>query len=461
MAMPDTSFSRAIEKTFFKGSTYEIVSKVAYLIGVPKRIFENENEPPQLDIYKQLERNKSARIIRNLCILRTGIQRNFKSINDKMLREYRSILSVPEYLPTECFTQLSADGVSFIKKSNTYLSNHIVEINRIISDRINNCKDLFPLWLKWDYVRDLFIMPDGLTDAGTKAASVTYYANLSFYPYQMYINWRPQDDGNILHSDKKFANLLYQWHNDYFAENSNVQDAGEDVKNNIYDFLEQSYKIVVVVDCENSDPYRLYATLKNLDYSYTQKISKIILFDDVHTATAWRILDSFTQIPVEHILIERLKQNKSLVDITLTARACKEHYTQNVDSFIIVSSDSDYWAMISSLPSAHFLAMIEREKCGPDMKEALSNTGIFYCYIDDFNTGNSDEIKMSALFKELYRYLDRSVHLNVNDMLDEALRNTRINMTPAERNQFYDKYIRQMNLVIDDAGNVSIELRKK
>ena len=56
-----------------------------------------------------------------------------------------------------------------------------------------------------------------------------------------------------------------------------------------------------------------------------QKITAIILFDDVHTATAWRILENYTRIPVEHIMIERIKQNKSLVDIKLTARACQEH----------------------------------------------------------------------------------------------------------------------------------------
>ena len=43
--------------------------------------------------------------------------------------------------------------------------------------------------------------------------------------------------------------------------------------------------------------------------------------DSVHTATAWRILENYTRIPVEHIMIERIKQNKSLVDIKLTARA--------------------------------------------------------------------------------------------------------------------------------------------
>ena len=103
---------------------------------------------------------------------------------------------------------------------------------------------------------------------------------------------------------------------------------------------------------------------------------------------------SYTSIPVEHILIERIKQNKSLVDIKLTARACKEHYQNEVDSFVIVSSDSDYWGLISSMPDAGFLVMIEREKRGPGMKAALA---------------------------EMYRWIDNSVRLNVNDMFDAAL----------------------------------------
>lgn len=67
----------------YKDSTYEIVSKVAYLIGVPRRIFENEHEPPRMDVYERLEQDKAARIIRHLCIVRTAIERNFKHINEK------------------------------------------------------------------------------------------------------------------------------------------------------------------------------------------------------------------------------------------------------------------------------------------------------------------------------------------------------------------------------------------
>ncbi len=56
----------AVEKAEYQHSTYEIVSKIAYLIGVPKRIFDNEYEPPQVSVYRQLETDKNARIVRNL-----------------------------------------------------------------------------------------------------------------------------------------------------------------------------------------------------------------------------------------------------------------------------------------------------------------------------------------------------------------------------------------------------------
>lgn len=46
------------------------------------------------------------------------------------------------------------------------------------------------------------------------------------------------------------------------------------------------------------------------------------------------------------------------------------------------------------------------------MKQTLAESGMFYCYIDDFYSGNSDGIKMGALFKEMYKYLDHSIHLN-------------------------------------------------
>lgn len=84
------------ERILYKDSTYDIVSKVAYLIGVPKHIFENEHEPPKLEIYELLDKDKSARIVRNLCVVRAAIERRFGKINDKIRKEYKTIYSLPE-----------------------------------------------------------------------------------------------------------------------------------------------------------------------------------------------------------------------------------------------------------------------------------------------------------------------------------------------------------------------------
>ena len=444
--------------TDYENNTYTVISKIAFLIGVPKRIFENEHEPPQMEWYEKLYNNKNARIVRNLSILRTAIEQNFKNIYEQMRYELKNLHSLPEYIPQDSLEMLITDGIT-IEKANCTPSQYIININRYLTDRINNCKSLFPLWLKWDYVRSLFLMPNGLCEMGIKQAANEYYAHKNMYPYQVYINWAYAGSGNILYNDKKFVTLLYEAHEDYFTDLSKVSDAGNLTKAGIYHFLERSEKTVMVVDCENSDPYKLYATLKNLDQeALLNKISKIILYNDVHAASAWKILNRFTSIPIEHNMIERLKDNKSLVDIRLTTGTCREFFQNHVDSFILVSSDSDYWGLISAMPEVRFFVMVESIKCGPDIKNALIDAGISYCYIDDFCTGNSNEIKVAAVLSEVRQSLDQAFHVNIQEILENAYRTTRADMTTAEKNQFYDRYIKNMRIVIAENGEATIEL---
>lgn len=439
-------------------NTHEIVSKVAYLIGVPQEHFEAENEPFRWDLYKELDAAKNARLLRNLCVVRASVERWFAEISERVQKEYKSIYTVPEYIPQQALDQLSHDGIQFSQRAGTQLVTFIIEINHFICDRVNNCKSLFPVWLKWEYVRDLFIMKNGLTEWGAKAAADIYYANMDHYPYGIYINMRPKQCVNILSSDKVFVTKLYQANKDRFTDLAKVSDAGDFVKDNIYGFISGADKVVMVVDCENSDPYRLCAALNGLEPEALAKLQKVMLFDDVHTVKAWRILERYTTVPVEHIMTKRVKEDKSLVDIEMTAMTCREHYRNQVDSFVIVSSDSDYWGLISTLPEARFLMMIEKEKCGPEMKATLSKHGIFYCYIDSFYDGNCEGIKKNALFDEIYAILSKSLQLNVFDVFEQAVLAARIQMKPAEKQQFFDKHINNMKLVIDEKGDVSIKL---
>ncbi len=77
---------------------------------------------------------------------------------------------------------------------------------------------------------------------------------------------------------------------------------------------------------------------------------------------------------------------------------------------------------------------------------------------DDFCTGNSNDIKVAAVLREVRQKLDQAFHLNVRDILDEACRATRADMTTAEKNQFYDKYIKTMHVDISPNGEATIVL---
>ncbi|MGI6013052.1 MAG: hypothetical protein ACOX7K_02045 [Oscillospiraceae bacterium] len=439
-------------------STYDIVSRIAYLLGVSKSIFENEHEAPQLEWYNKLNEDRCARIVRNLCMLRTRIEQNFAAIHRAIFYDLKNLHTLPEFISPQIISDLEADGIQLIK-ANYKLNSYVIDINRLISDRINNCKNLFPLWLDWNYVKPLFIMPDGQTEAGIKRAGYIYSQNRNFYPYQVYMNWTPEDHGNLLYNDKKFVSWLYNANGELFTDLSKVSDAADLTKNNIYDFIAASQNTVFVVDCENSDPYKLCSTLLNLEADELEKVSKIILYDDVHTASAWRILDRILDIPVEHTLVERIKSSKSLVDTALSVGTCREFFLNHVDSFVIVSSDSDYWGLISNLPEANFLLMVEHENCGIDIRNAMESCGIYYCYIDDFCSGNNEELKTMALLNEIQTYIeDRFQGFNVKEMMEQAYLSTRVHMSDAEKRQFQNKYVKPMHLSIDNDGNVSIQL---
>lgn len=433
-----------------------ISATIAYLLGID--ITYIKQMPAKMTYIPKLNNNKHARIIRNLCILRTDLMKNYNQICCKIKTDYVSIRAMPALVSDAANLQLEKDGVTWYRKSNTLLEHHISEINRIISDRINNCKDLFPLWLEWNYVRKIFIMPNGLTKQGVREELGRYWANQRYYPYQAYLNWEAEDAGNILYDDRKIMETLYRQNERTFTDMAKVCDIGGFTEDRIYDFIKQSKKLVIAVDCENSDPYKLCAALRGLAQPDAQKISKIILVDDVNTGALWKGLEEYISIPVEYKLVERVTKFKSLVDTTLTATVSKEHYLNGVDSFILVSSDSDYWGMITSLTSAKFLLMVERDNLGEQMKAVLRDSGVFFCYLDDFYAGNTTEIKYGVLRKEIRRRLTETINLNINTLLTSAIQTLRAEMTEAERRQFYEKYLRRPELTVDTDGNLSVTI---
>lgn len=110
------------------------------------------------------------------------------------------------------------------------------------------------------------------------------------------------------------------------------------------------------------------------------------------------------------------------------------------------------------MPEAHFLVLIEEEKCSPLIRKVMDDQSIAYSYIDDFCTGNSNQIKEQAVLREVQAELDEIINFNIREILQTAYTNTRAEMSTAEKRQFYDRYIRPMRLVVDTDGEVFVEL---
>ena len=96
---------------------------------------------------------------------------------------------------------------------------------------------------------------------------------------QKSLSARPSEVGSIIYSDRKFLKIIYGQHNDSFTDYTKYRDADDETRNNIYNFIDSTEKTAIAVDCENSDPYKLYSVLKGLNQEELAKIEKITLYD--------------------------------------------------------------------------------------------------------------------------------------------------------------------------------------
>lgn len=464
----------------FRNSTYNIVSLVGYLLGVEKEHFGSDGAAPLLmDVYEKTDKNKDARIIRNLSRIRTGIERNYMPIVKEFRLGMKNIGSIPDLIPTDAVTELENDGVR-IYKSKPDIDEYLIAINSEMSNRIGKAEALFPEWIKWGYIRPLFHMHGGTKIEGIKKAGNIFNANRRRYPYQCWLNWDAiaspnSNHGNILYSDEKFVTLLYEHNEDRFENLSLVRDAGNSTMRNLSSLMENCRKCVIVVDCENSDAVKLAAALSGLPQNQLDKVSKVLLFDSEYTTDQWKTLvdrslmiaaNGKASFEMEHIIVQRLNQNKSQVDMTLAVRTSKEVYTKGNDAVILVSSDSDYWAMIQQLEGIKFLVMLEKIKTGMAIMDTLAIHNIPFCFIDDFCTGASYNIKTTTLIDsiqgEINRILngEKKAELNVRTIMEDSLQSSWITMTDKEKEGFYNRYLLRMKLSVSNEGNVAIMIEQ-
>ena len=439
-------------------TTKNIVATVAYLIGVYKTSMLSQYDADCPGLIEKLEQDQDATLIRYLSYSRTMLIRYLPEINQAIRYELLNLDQL-DYFKEIDFQKLAEWGYPVLK-ANYEVMKYLVDVSKLINENIYKVQRLFPDWMEWSYVRDLFFLKYCERRGEIQSARARYMANRSMYPYKCFINWDPSSNGNILYNDRKFLQILYQLHRDRFTDSSKYTDAGTGLKNGIYDFIDRANKVIMVVDCENSDLFKLYSVLRGLDDQKTGKIEKIVLYDDYHTTEAWDWLEQLTKIPVEHIEVERLVNRKSLVDMEVAVGVCKAYYEDEVDSVILLSSDSDYWPLITGLPSVNFLVMYEFDKCGQAIKDALKEHAIYYCPMDNFCTWDVPKVQKLILFRALENEFPYIIGRDPMEVTRELYEKTRIFVPMEEQTRFCNKYVRTLRTKIMEDGTIGLEIQK-
>ena len=415
--------------------TKEVVTTIAYMIGVRmSALTVSYGECSEL--IEKLRADRDATTIRYLCKLRTVLMQKFKKTDDLMRYQIKNLYNI-EWYDHDNIKQLEKWGFTIIQ-ANYRSDKYMQDLTKLINENIDKCSHLFYDWLNWEYIRDLFFVPKYNKNGVMKQEFTKYMTNIEHYPFQMYIHWQPADVGSIVYSDRKFLKIIYGQHNDSFTDFTKYKDADDETRNNIYEFIDSSEKTAIAVDCENSNPFKLYSVLKGLNQDELAKI----------------------EIPVEHIEIDRVTDRKSLVDLRMTASVVTNFYRDGITSFIIVSSDSDFWGLIESLPKAHFLVMYEYEKCGTSIKNALTQHGIYYCAIDDFCSAATEDMKRAVLFAELEKHLPTIYGESPLELTQKIYEDTRVTATKKEMENFCNRYVKTLRLKVNSEGKFVIDIQK-
>ena len=445
-------------------SKRDIVSRVAYLIGVDDKHFGigQDNMNPQFyrSVYDEMNQDKEARIVRNLCMLRTKLQRNFRAIFTEMNSDIKNIDAIPDLVPPELLHTLERDGIPFVR-ARRRLEDYIVDVHNYLLPHVPNCQKFMPEWIKWPYIRNLFFIPKGNTVEGNKEAAKSYSEFRDLFPYQSYINWYPEDaDGNILRDDAKFIPILYERNRDRFYDMSKVTEAGDDAIDDPEEFFIKAERILVAIDCENADPCKVIGIMKELDArGLISKITKILLVDDEHTSSQWRALRRNENLPLEYYMADRVKDEKSAVDVALTIKFYREITSAKaegmpIDSAIIISSDCDFWPLIELTPELKFLVMLEYDNCSQAYYQRLQDNDVPFFYIDEYFMSGNLELKTEFVLQEMIREIEEGYlsKMNVFSIMNRALLKLDLKMNESEAGQFYDKYISPMNIAFAKNG---------
>ena len=119
--------------------------------------------------------------------------------------------------------------------------------------------------------------------------------------------------------------------------------------------------VEIYVDCDNVEFFKFITFMNTISHFNT--IKNIVLIVDEKANFLWKVFDKFYtgKVNIKTIFVPRLKDHKSVADIVLTKEICQSVYTRNQNRVVLVSSDSDFFGLISVLSDVSFgVAYVEK-----------------------------------------------------------------------------------------------------
>ena len=203
----------------------ELASKVAYLIGVPRKMFSDPDETENRlnsRIFDMLDRDRNCQKFRFLCMMRNAMLRYYVEIR-KGLQEFKALRDL---LPED--TRNVLDKLAMEYGVQLYPSNkergdvraYIVRINRYLEQCVQNALNQFPKEHR-KYLRSAFLMPSGTDKKQIDTIRYDFKDHMRNYPFQCYLNINLTiPKGLVLSSDSHFLSLLYEEHEDRYVDPS-------------------------------------------------------------------------------------------------------------------------------------------------------------------------------------------------------------------------------------------------
>ena len=104
------------------------------------------------------------------------------------------------------------------------------------------------------------------------------------------------------------------------------------------------------------------------------------------------------------------------------------------------------------------MVLLEKEKYGSYLTEALDLNGVGYCIMDHF-AGNTDAIKIGALNMGVKEYLAEAVEIDLADLVIDLIDKLRITMTQKQKDAYYNRLVKNIKVAVKE-GVLRLELKE-